>query len=172
MTFIKFLPNTIKNDLEYLNIVYDILENDEFSKLIDTKHHGFNRFNHVLSVSYTSYLYAKDKNLDYKKLARMGLLHDFFTEDSNYISIERMMSIFLHPNKSVKNSLKYFKLTNKEINMIKAHMFPITFTIPTSKEAFILIYFDKKMAILETLGVIRSNIKILYELNQYIHASI
>ena len=42
-------------DSEYLKIVRNILENDEFKKMEQIEHHGITRLDHSLKVSYYSY---------------------------------------------------------------------------------------------------------------------
>ena len=42
-------------DRDYLNKVYDILENEEFKMLGNITHHEGNRFDHSVRVSYYSF---------------------------------------------------------------------------------------------------------------------
>ena len=67
-------------DVKYIKLVQDILDNEEFSKMGEVKHHDSNRLDHSLKVSYYSYKIARKLHLDYKSVARGGLLHDFFLE--------------------------------------------------------------------------------------------
>ena len=60
-------------DREYLNKVYDILNHDEFKKMENIVHHGVNRLNHSIRVSYYSYKIAKLLRLDSEKVARAAL---------------------------------------------------------------------------------------------------
>ena len=71
-------------DGEYNQIVYDILNNEEFKKLKNIEHHGMTRYDHSLRVSYYSYVLAKKIGLDYVLVSRAGLLHDFFFNDFVY----------------------------------------------------------------------------------------
>ena len=68
-------------DKEYLFIINHILENNEFQKMNDIKHHNTTRMDHSLKVSYYSYKIAKSLNLDYEDVARGGLLHDFYINE-------------------------------------------------------------------------------------------
>ena len=68
------------NDQEYLLIIDNIMKNEEFKKMDNIKHHNTTRLDHSLKVSYYSYKIAKSLKLDYKDVARGGLLHDFYTE--------------------------------------------------------------------------------------------
>ena len=136
----------IINDKEYNKIVKDILDNEKFKKIKEEKHHGINRYDHSLKVSYKSYLYAKKYNLDYVSVARAGLLHDFFI-NNDLTKKEQKVSAFVHPYKSLENSTKYFDLNKKEENIIISHMFPtIPHKIPKYKESYIVSIIDKIIA--------------------------
>ena len=88
----------IMSDFEYVDIVSDIINNEEFLKLKFYRHHDNTRLDHCLKVSYNAYKLAKKFNLDYKAAARAGLLHDFFYGDLRYINvIERKYMLNAHP---------------------------------------------------------------------------
>lgn len=56
---------------------------------------------------------AKKLRLDYKSVARAGLLHDFFiTEDLK--ESYRKISAFVHPYIALTNACKYFELNEME----------------------------------------------------------
>ena len=99
---------------EYYNLIKDILDNEEFNKLKEIKHHGSTRFDHSMKVSYNSYLYAKKNNLNYIECARAGLLHDFFLSNKERSWGERFISTFTHPKKALNTSKKYFTLSKNE----------------------------------------------------------
>lgn len=137
-----------KLDSEYLEIVKNILNNKEYKELRKCEHHGINRYEHSLKVSYMAYKYAKKHNLDYKEAAIGGLLHDFFiTGNMNFI--EKTKSFFNHPKKSLSNSLKFYSITAKEENIIISHMFPFGSKIPKYKESWVVSLCDKKVAFTE-----------------------
>ena len=73
-------------DREYSQLVYHILINSEFNKIKSIEHHGVTRYEHSLKVSYYSYKIAKFLHLDYKDVARGGLLHDFFLSNEDRTS--------------------------------------------------------------------------------------
>ncbi|HCX63311.1 MAG TPA: phosphohydrolase, partial [Clostridiales bacterium] len=52
-----------------------------------------------------------------------------------------------HPIIAFDNAIKYFDLNDKEENIIKGHMFP--FGVPKSKEAWIVSFVDKYIAVFE-----------------------
>jgi len=141
--------NNIYNDNEYLNIIDDILYNNEFKKIASNIHHGLSRLDHSLRVSYYSYKFSKILFLDSKEVARAGLLHDFFISQGNSKK-ERTISIFVHPKKALANSDRLFNLSDKEKNIIEAHMFPvIPNKIPKYLESWIVSLVDKIVATYE-----------------------
>lgn len=137
-----------KLDDEYLKLVGHILNDKEFLKLKLCEHHGLNRYDHSLKVSYNAYKFAKKHNLDYKEVAVGGLLHDFFTDD--YIKFkDKFVSTFNHPKKAEVNALEKFNVNEKEADIIKSHMFPINFNVPKYKESWIVSLYDKKIGVAE-----------------------
>ena len=65
-------------DKEFKYIIKDILSNDEFLKTKQKVHHGITRYDHLMRVSYYSFLVSKFLRLNYKETTRAALLHDFF----------------------------------------------------------------------------------------------
>ena len=109
----------IISDIEYIDIVKDILDNEEFLKLKFYRHHDNTRLDHSLKVSYNAYKLAKKLSLDYKAVARAGLLHDFFYGDLRYLNvIERKYMLNSHPYFAYYNASKIVELNEKEKNMI------------------------------------------------------
>ncbi len=149
----------IKNDNKYMSLVDDILSNTEYQKLKEYKHHGDNRMNHCIRVSYYSYLVAKKFNLDYIKTARAGLLHDFFLVNNQEVSIfERIKVLFIHPRIACSNSKKYFELSKKEENIILSHMFPFFYIFPNCMESLLVNFVDNVMAIYERYFTIKNSL--------------
>ena len=142
----------IKDETEYVELVSDILSNSEFQKLENYVHHNSNRLQHSLNVSFYSYKISKFFNLDYKKVARASLLHDFFLIDNLSISKkERFKTLFLHPRKALNNSSKYYFLSDMEQNIILSHMFPIGLDLPRYKESLLVDLVDDYIAIHEAI---------------------
>lgn len=134
---------------EYDYLTRDILENKEFIKLEKERHHGTNRLIHSKRVSYYAYKICKILRLDYKATARAGLLHDFFIYGEDSTQWERFKLIFTHPKHALNNSEKYFRLNEKEQNIIVSHMFPININIPKYIESWIVSTVDKIIATYE-----------------------
>lgn len=139
----------IYNDNEYLNIVDDILYNKEFRKIDGSVHHGLSRLEHSLRVSYYSYKLSKILLLNTKEVARAGLLHDFFVT-KEMTRKERTISAFVHPKKALANAEENFTLSEREKNIIEAHMFPLVpHKIPKYMESWLVSFVDKIVATYE-----------------------
>ena len=158
-----------KDDKEYLFIIDNIMENEEFKKMDNIKHHNTTRMNHSLKVSYYSYKIAKSLKLDYKDVARGGLLHDFYTDkisDCDKIKDKVLLFTTKHPNDAVVNAEAYFNLSEKEVNIIKSHMFPIDYKIPKYAESWIVSIVDKILSVGEVSK--KFGYKLTYIFNLYL----
>ena len=161
--------NKYNRDQEYLFIINSIMENEKFKKIENIKHHNTTRLKHSIKVSYYSYRIAKCLKLDYQEVARGGLLHDFYTEQiSECNKFKDKIKLFStkHPKDAVENSLKYFNLTEKEINIIETHMFPVDYRIPKYAESWIVSIVDKVLSIGEFS--IKFGYKLSYVANLYL----
>lgn len=144
----------IINYNEYDNIVKDILNNKEFKKIEYCPHHKTNRLEHSKRVSLYAYKVCKILNLDYVSAARGGLLHDFFL--NSYTSSNGYKLMRNHPLIALNKAKKYFKLNQKEKNIISSHMFPLNIkNRPKYRESFIVSMIDKIICVYEkTLGYV------------------
>ena len=142
----------MKNDTEYLEIVNEILNHEEFNKLKNSKHHGINRYDHCVRVSYWSYKFTKKLHMDYKSIARAGLLHDFFLINNQELKFfPRVKVLITHPKLALENSKKYFDVNKLEENIIITHMFPINLRVPTRLASWIVDTIDNIASIYERL---------------------
>lgn len=158
-----------KKDEMYLSIIDNILKNNEFKNLENIKHHNTNRMNHSIKVSYYSYKIAKYFKLDYEDAAIGGLLHDFYIEqisDLNKIKDKLLLFSTKHPKDAVNNAIMNFDLTEKEINIIKTHMFPMNYKIPKYAESWIVSVVDKILSFGEFYK--KFSYKFAYLINLYI----
>jgi uncharacterized protein len=137
---------------EYLNIVGEILENDEFKRRL-TYHHHENRsvYTHSLTVSINSYKLAKLLKIDYYSAAIGGLLHDFYYDDwqlSHKKGFKNMHG-FVHAKEALENSKKIFPeyIDDKVSDIIVKHMFPLTIRPPKYIEGWIITCVDKVVSL-------------------------
>ena len=134
-------------DEEFERIVSPILEIEEFNRLKFITHHGITRYDHSMRVAYFSYKVSKALKLDYKEVTEAALLHDFFLDEVNHESrVERLRH---HPECAVKNASKYIDLTEKQVDIIKTHMLPVTFAPPKYLESWIVDLVDDFAAVYE-----------------------
>lgn len=132
---------TFEKDAEYMSLVQDILELEEFKQMKHIRHHDNNRLEHSLKVSYYSYKVAKALHVNYEEAARGGLLHDFFLERTvDYTNVKDKILLYTtkHPQDALENAKKYFDLSTKEEDIIKCHMFPLDYRIPKYMESWIV----------------------------------
>ncbi len=152
--------NTEQNDSEYLHIIKEIVNDEEFLKLKDSIHHGTNRYDHSLRVAYMAFNYAKKRDLDYKTITKGALLHDFFENPENLKTTDRIISTFIHPKKALKNAKNKYELNEIEEDIIISHMFPINLRLPKYKESWIVSLCDKRVAIDEFLATVNFKFKL------------
>ena len=135
----------IKDEYEFDFIINDIANHPRFLDLKQELHHGISRYEHSLRVAKLTYHIAKMFHLDYERMTRAALLHDFFTENDVYGYTEK--EIFkTHPKIALKNASMYFDLDERQKEMIETHMFPICDKIPRYKESYIMTLVDKAVA--------------------------
>ncbi len=154
--------NILDEDENYLRIVRDIMDNEEFNKLSNIPHHGETRMIHSIKVSYYSYKISKFLKLDYKETARAGLLHDFYldtTKDFDKAKDKVRLYSVGHPKDAIENASQYFTLSEKGINIIRTHMFPLDYRIPKYMESWVVNIVDTVVSTTEFLKKFR------YQLN-------
>lgn len=151
-----------------MKIVGNILDKNEVKKLEQISHHNTNRLEHSLKVSYYSYKVSKLLFLDSDQVARGGLLHDFFEERTAYVnSAKEKFNVYTkHSTIALENSLKLCELTDKEQDMIKAHMFPLDGNIPKYAESWVVNLVDTGVSVFEF------SLKFKYKLSYAANASI
>lgn len=137
---------------EYILLVNDILLNQEFRKLKGFFHHTSHIYDHVIRVSYISYVIAKALHLDYRSAARGGLLHDFFLYDwreRKATDTSKAMHGREHPHIALANAREQFEVSDLEADIIVKHMFPKTRALPRYKESFVVSLGDKIASVYE-----------------------
>lgn len=134
-------------DEEFENIIRPILEVEEFNRLKYITHHGITRYDHSMRVAYVSYKVSKSLRLNYQEVTEAALLHDFFLDEVDQES--RINRLRMHPECAVKNASKYFDLTDRQVDIIRTHMFPVTFAPPKYLESWIVDFVDDIAALYE-----------------------
>lgn len=137
--------------VEFETILSDILINPTVNQMKEYRQH-FNTtcYEHCFIVALICYKIAKKLNWDYISVTRAAMLHDLFLYDWRKKEAGRKrFHAFRHGNLACQNATKLFNLTQKEQDIIKRHMFPVTPIPPNSKEGLLLTIIDKYSAILE-----------------------
>ena len=139
-----------KND-EFNSIVSDIITNELFIKLNGELHHGISRADHSKRVAKWTYFFAKRiKSFDTNEVTRAALLHDFYINKNlnDYTSTQKLSA---HPMAALKNSKKYFNISEVQADIISKHMFPCTLELPKYKETWFVSMIDKIVGLYEIL---------------------
>lgn len=112
---------------------------------------------HSVAVAYYSYRIAKylKRVVPFKEaeLIRGALLHDYFLYDWHEADSSHKWHGIHHPKKALKNAEEDFELSHLEKDIIKKHMFPLTFSAPSYRESILVCLVDKVCSIYETLGL-------------------
>lgn len=149
---------------EFESIIEDLVSNSTVQKMKNYKqHYDTTCFEHCKNVAYYSYLICKKYNLDYKAVARAGMLHDLFLYDWRKRENGRKgLHAYTHPRTALENAKKLFSLSKKEEDIILKHMWPVTISFPHYKESFIITFVDKYCAIQESIKAYKSKKKLQF----------
>lgn len=91
------------------------------------------------------------------ELIRGALLHDYFLYDWHDDVHKRPCRLhgFYHPAIALANASREYELTQREQEIIRKHMWPLTVVPPTCREAWIVTTADKWCSFLETVRIHR-----------------
>ncbi len=94
-----------------------------------------------------------------RELIRGALLHDYFLYDWHEPDAENPHKLhgFYHPGKALQNAAREYKLTFREKEIIRKHMWPLTVVPPMCREAWIVTAADKWCSTMETLHIRRGH---------------
>lgn len=147
-----------QKDTEYLELIQDLIEHEDVKNLENFVHHKVtNRLAHSISVSYSSFCWARKLNLNTSAIARAGLLHDLFFYDAETKNeVGGRGHNYEHPRIAVENALKITELSDLEKDIILKHMAGTTRDIPKYAESLIVTLMDKQCAILECAGGVKN----------------
>lgn len=141
-----------RSDAEFHLLIADLIQHDTVRQLATITHHHFtNRLDHSLAVAYLSYRLAKKWGLNYRAVARAGLLHDCFLESREDIANMNCGSHSrLHPVIACENAALITSLSSMEEDIIRKHMFLVSrCAFPRYKESYLVTFVDKYIAIKE-----------------------
>ena len=131
----------------------DLLSDPKIQRLQEfPQHHGSNTLRHCIAVAKRSFELAQKFGwkIDEKELARCAMMHDYYLYKIKEEGLTAYRHGTSHPAVAVKNAQRDFGLTEKEMSVIRSHMWPLTLAHPPrSKEAALLCLADKDVAIRE-----------------------
>ena len=138
------------------HVCADILASTKYRKWENLPHHKTTTvLKHSYNVAYISLKIAnwftkKGIKIDKVSLVRAAMLHDYFGYDArdpmDPNNKHPRLHGFLHPSAAAYNARKEFGANAKVCDMIRRHMFPMTFIPPVSREGWILVIADKYCA--------------------------
>ncbi len=137
----------------------DILDSKNFQSTTQYIQHGTVTVNeHCISVAECSLMLSKILKIrcNRRELIRGALLHDYFLydwHDKDHINPLRLHGFF-HPGVALKNASAEYNLTDREKDIIRKHMWPMTIIPPMYREAWIVTVADKWVSLKETLRVV------------------
>lgn len=133
----------------------DILESHNFQSTKSFIQHGNVTVNdHCMNVARQSLKISQALHIrcSERELVRGALLHDYFLYDWHDKTVERQkLHGFHHPFTALRNASKEYDLTERESDIIKKHMWPLTVVPPACREAWIVTVADKWVSTLETM---------------------
>ena len=138
----------------------DIINSPNFRSTRNYIQHGsMPVYRHCLDVADQSIKISKFLriNCNERELVRGALLHDYFLYDWHDKCRENYQRLhgFYHPGIALKNAQKEYPLSDREKDIIKKHMWPLTIVPPVCREAWIVTAADKYCSLLETLKLRR-----------------
>ncbi len=143
---------TKDKNTDFFNHIENLYWRDELQGLKIYPQHGeIDRLKHITSVAYLSYVIAKKLKLNVRETVRGAILHDLFYYDWHENDWSHRPHGYRHPGFALKNAKILCKLSKKEENIIKRHMWPLTPVPPKYKEAFVVSIADKYCAYQECM---------------------
>ncbi|SFG16337.1 uncharacterized protein SAMN04487761_10663 [Lachnospiraceae bacterium C7] len=139
-------------------VAMDLNANTQFLKTREFIQHGdISVYEHCIMVMEKSakLAYTLKLDVDYEKMLRGALLHDYFLYDWHDNDPSHRLHGFSHPKKACENAKRDANISKMEEDIIKHHMFPLTIVPPKSKEAWIVCMADKMSATMETIHLVK-----------------
>lgn len=136
---------------EYLKAAGDLYNSPQLQRLSGLEHHyKIDRLQHIRSVAYLSFLLSKKLGLDAVETARGATLHDLVYYDWRENDWSHRPHGYRHPGFALKNAyLMCGTVSDKQKNIIKRHMWPLTVIPPKYPEGWVVIAMDKYCAAIE-----------------------
>lgn len=118
------------------------------------QHGSVTTYEHCMRVAAISFWLNRRLNLgcDEASLVRGAFLHDFYLYDWHLPHPEMGLHGFTHPATALANAEARYSLNDRERNVIRSHMWPLTLlNPPRCREAAVVCVADKLSSTTETL---------------------
>ena len=152
-----------------LEDIYQTLKADEkIAKMKEVPmHRGSNCFLHSFRVAkYAIKRGLKHKNVDLEVILIAAILHDYYLYDWRKDKSKRKHHGSRHPYIASELAKQDFDISEKTSKVIRSHMWPINIKeFPNTRDAKILSYSDKHIAIREALCSVKHKKK---KMDQYL----
>ncbi len=153
--YVKSYKLTEENSDGFLSLVDELLATQEIQGLKAYEQHlEIDRLQHILGVAYLSYRICKKLGWNYRAAARAGIMHDLVYYDwrDGETGGWHKLHGYYHPNRAAMNAKELCEdVTEKELDIIKKHMWPLTVVPPKYKEGYIVTFCDKYCAAREIM---------------------
>ena len=140
---------------EFVKLAREVLRGGRYREMKKYySHSDVTVYTHCVKVAYAAYSFAVKQGIkcDLKALVRGALLHDYYLYDWHDPNKGFRWHGFKHHRFALRNAEKDYPLLRREREIIRSHMFPLTFwCIPKCREAWIVSIADKIVATEETL---------------------
>lgn len=119
---------------------------------------------HSVYVAYSCHKVARILGINSRELTRAAIMHDLYLYDWHTEKHDELHAWY-HPKMAVINAEKYVeKLTDKQRDMMLAHMWPLHIMPPKSIDGFILTFCDKHCANMDLITSSKSFVPIYNEI--------
>ncbi len=135
------------------NSIHRLTKTSKIKQLNRYNQHGAtSRMEHSMAVAYYSLAIARFLHLkcDRASLVNGALLHDYFLYDWHEVQLSALHG-FHHPRIAAETAKEHVSLNEREEDIIRKHMFPMTIVPPKHRESFLVCMADKYCAMAELL---------------------
>ena len=143
------------DDREFLAIAEEVIGKARYDEMKQyVSHSDITVYQHCIKVARTAYDLAVRYGIpcNRRALVRGALLHDYYLYDWHDPNKGFRWHGFKHHRFALRNAERDFLLSKRERNIIRTHMFPLTFwNVPRCREAWLVTLADKIVATEETL---------------------
>ncbi len=140
---------------EFVTLAREILRGGRYAEMKQYySHSDITVYTHCIKVAVAAFGFAVKHGIpcDKRALVRGALLHDYYLYDWHDPNKGFRWHGFKHHRFALRNAEHDFPLTRREREIIRAHMFPLTFwCVPRCREAWLVTIADKIIATEETL---------------------